>query len=98
MDRLNVAQFVAVLQYRINAVRLRLQTRHDGVHRVLDERGFDGGDVLPKLSDQGLQHASLAQMNRAIKNGKVLAKRRWMLQRAPDLAPFCISDNPVAMV
>jgi Protein of unknown function (DUF4238) len=98
MDRLNIAQFVAVLQYRVQAVRQRLKSLHDGIQRVLEERGFDGGDVAPKLSAQDIQHAALAQMGRAIKNGRVLAKRRWMLQRAPDSRPFYISDNPVAMV
>ncbi|WP_425400400.1 DUF4238 domain-containing protein [Aeoliella sp.] len=98
MDRLNIAQFVAVLQYRVQAVRQRLKSLHDGIQRVLEERGFDGGDVAPNLTDQELQHASLAQMHRAINNGRVLAKRWWMLQRAPDLTPFYISDNPVAMV
>jgi len=98
MDRLNIAQFVAVLQYRVQAVPQRLKSLHDGIQRVLEERGFDGADVAPKLTDHDLQHASLAQMHRAIKNGRVLAKRWWMLQRAPDSTPFCISDNPVAMV
>jgi len=94
----NIAQFVAVLQYRVQAVRQRFKSLHDGIQRVLKERGFDGGDVAPKLTDQQLQHASLAQMHRAIKNGRVLAKRFWMLQRAPDSTRFWISDNPVAMV
>jgi Protein of unknown function (DUF4238) len=98
MDRLNIAQFVAVLQYRVQAVRQRLKSLHDGIQRVLEERGFDGGDVAPKLTDQDLQHASLGQMRGAIQNGMVLAKRWWMLQRAPDPTPFWISDNPVAMV
>ena len=98
MDRLNIAQFVAVLQYRVQAVRQRLKSLHDGIQRVLEERGFDGGDVAPKLTAQDIQDASLAQMHRAIKNGKVLAKRWWMLQRAPESTPFYISDNPVAMV
>lgn len=98
VDRLNIAQFVAVLQYRVQAVRQRLKSLHDGIQRVLEERGFDGGDVAPKLTDQDLQHASLARMHRAVKNGRVLAKRWWMLQRAPDSTPFCIADNPVAMV
>jgi hypothetical protein len=98
MDRLNIAQFVAVLQYRVQAVRQRLKSLHDGIHRVLEQRGIDGGDVVPKLSGQDRKHASLVQMHRAIKNGRGLAKRSWMLQRAPDSAPFYISDNPVAMV
>lgn len=98
MDRLNIAQFVAVLQYRVQAVRHRLKSLHDGIQRVLEERGFDGGAVALNLTDWDLQHASLAQMGRAIKNGRILAKRWWMLQRAPDSTPFCISDNPVAMV
>ena len=98
MDRLNIAQFVAVLQYRVQAFRRRLKSLHDGFQRVLEERGIDGGDVAPKISDQDIQHASLAQMHRAIQNGKVLAKRSWMLQRAPQTTPFWISDNPVAMV
>ncbi len=98
VDRLNIAQFVSVLQYRVQAVRHRLNSLHDSIHRLLEERGFDGGDVAPKLYTQDTQHASLAQMHRAIKSGRVLAKRRWMLQRAPDSGPFYISDNPVAMV
>jgi hypothetical protein len=98
IDRLNIAQFVAVLQYRVQAVRQRLKSLHDGIQRVLEERGFDGRDVAPKLSAQDIQHAALAQMHGAIKNGRVLAKRWWMLQRAPDSTPFYISDNPVAMV
>jgi len=98
MDRLNIAQFIAVLQYRVQAVRLRLNSLHDGIQRILEERGFDGGDVAPKLSAQDIRHAALAQMHRAIKNGRVLAKRWWMLQRGPDSTPFYISDNPVAMV
>lgn len=98
MDRLNIAQFVAVLQYRVQAVRQRLKSLHDGIQRILEERGFDGGDVAPKLSAQDIQHASLDQMRRAVKSGRVLAKRRWMLQRAPDSTPFYISDNPVTMV
>src|SRR5581483_3503795 len=59
---------------------------------------IDGGDVAPKLTPQQLHEASLAEMHRSIKNGRPLAKRRWMLQRAPDSTPFHISDNPVAMV
>ena len=98
MDRLNIAQFIAVLQYRVQAVRQRLKSLHDGIQRILVERGFDGGGVAPKLTDQDIQHASLTQMHQAIKNGRVLAKRWWMLQRAPDSTPFWISDNPVAMV
>lgn len=98
VDRLNIAQFVAVLQYRVQAVRQRLNSLHDGIQRVLEERGIDGGEVAPKLSAQDLRHASLAQMHRAIENGSVLVKRQWMLQRAPDSTPFYISDNPVAMV
>ncbi len=98
MDRLNIAQFVAVLQYRVQAVRQQLNSLHDGIQRVLEERGIHGGDVAPKLSAQDIQHASLAQMHQAIKNGSALVKRRWMLQRAPDSTPFYISDNPVAMV
>jgi len=98
MDRLNIAQFIAVLQYRVQAVRQRQNSRHDGIRRVLEERGIDGGDVAPKLSAQDIQHASLVQMHRAIKNGRVLVKRLWMLQRAPDSRPFYISDNPVTMV
>jgi len=54
--------------------------------------------VAPKLSAQGLQDTSLRYMSQAIKNGKPLAKRHWMLQRAPESTPFYISDNPVAMV
>jgi len=82
----------------VQAVRQRLNSLHDGIRRVLEERRIDGGDVAPKLSAQDIQQASLAQMHRAIKNGRVLAKRCWMLQRAPDSTPFYISDNPVAMV
>lgn len=98
MDRLNIAQFVAVLQYRVQAARQRLKSLHDGIQRVLKDRGIDGGNVAPRLTEQDLQHASLAQMHRAIENARVLARRRWMLQRAPDSTPFYISDNPVAMV
>lgn len=98
MDRLDIAQFVAVLQYRVQAVRQRLNSLHDGIQRILEERGIDGADVAPKLSAQDIQHASLVQMHRAIKNGRLLVKRRWMLQRAPNSTPFYISDNPVAMI
>lgn len=98
LDRLNIAQFIAVLQYRVQVMRQRLKSLHGGIQRVLEERGVDGGDVAPKLADQDLQHASLGRMHRAVKNGRVLAKRWWILQRAPDSTPFCISDNPVAMV
>jgi hypothetical protein len=79
-------------------VRQRLKSLHGGMQRVLEERGFDGGDVAPKLTAQDIQHASLTQMHHAIKNGRVLAKRWWMLQHAPESTPFYISDNPVAMV
>lgn len=98
MDRLNIAQFIAVLQHRVQAVRQRLTSLHDGIQRVLAERGIDGGDVAPKLTPEQLHEASLGEMHRSIKNGRPLAKRRWMLQRAPDATPFYISDNPVAMV
>jgi uncharacterized protein DUF4238 len=98
MDRLNISQFAAVLQFRVQVVRQRLRSLHDGIQRVLEERGIDGGDVAPKLSDQKIQHASLGQMHRSIENGRVLTKRRWMLQRAPDSTPFYICDNPMVMV
>lgn len=54
--------------------------------------------MAPKLSEQEIQHVSLVQMHRSIENGRVFAKRRWMLQRAPDSTPFYISDNPMVIV
>lgn len=98
MDRLNIAQFIAVLQYRTQAVRHRLKSIHDGIQRTLEERGFDGGDVAPKLSAADLQKASLHYMHQSIKNGRTFARRLLTLQRAPNSTPFYISDNPVAMV
>jgi hypothetical protein len=98
MDRLNIAQFIAVLQYRVQAVRHRLKSIHDGLQRTLEERGIDGGDVAPKLSAEQLQRASLEYMHQSIKNGRTFARRLLLLQRAPDSMPFYTSDNPVAMV
>ncbi|CAN5475780.1 hypothetical protein BH11PLA2_BH11PLA2_29850 [soil metagenome] len=97
-DRLNIGQFIAVLQYRTQAVRHRLKSLYQGIQRTLEERGIDGGDVVPKFTAENLQKASLQHMHQSIKNGRIFSRRLLMLQRAPDSTPFYISDNPVAMV
>jgi len=97
MDRKNLAQFAAVQQLRVKAVRQRMKSLNEGILRILDDRGIEPGEVVPRLSDDDVQHAAIAQIGQAIPNAKILMGKAWILQQAPDAVPFWISDNPVVL-
>jgi hypothetical protein len=96
-DRKNLAQFAAVQQLRVKAERQRIKSLNEGILRVLDERGIDPGDVVPRLNDGDVQHGAIAQIRQAIPNAKILMGKAWILQQSPENAPFWISDNPVVL-
>jgi len=97
MDRKNLAQFAAVQQLRVKAIRQRIKNLNEGILRVLDERGIDPGVVVPRMTKYDVKHWAIAEIGHAIPNAKILSKKEWILQQAPDNAPFWISDNPVVL-